>query len=151
MHIPFHLLHVFALLWLSPRSVSTQLGPRAATWLRGALKNESPFGEFHWPQVLVNSRQLEIVPLSRWLKTENLVEATEGLSDLDILSYSSLKSCCGYKSESLVWEALSRALAPGPLMWPEFKVSGPVVLFHQSLVSLVSLARTLLSILCDYC
>lgn len=45
---------------------------------------------------------------------KNLVEATEGLLGLDILSNSSLNSCCGYKSASLVWEALSTALAPGP-------------------------------------
>ncbi len=63
--------------------------------------------------VLVNSWQLEIVPLSRWLN-KTLVEMIEGLLGLDVLSNSSLHARCGYRSPSLGWKALSTSLAPGP-------------------------------------
>lgn len=98
--------------------MSIQLQPRAATGLVGEPERESPLVSF------IDPRQLEIVAPSRRLKQNPRVEATDGLLGLDILLNSSLSSCCGYKSASLGWEALSPALAPGPFMWPSLKFLG---------------------------
>lgn len=100
-------------------------GAESSNWATRA-SNQSPFGEFHWPRFSWTWDSWKSFSCHVGL-SKILVEATEGLLGLDILSYSSLNSCCGYKSASLGWEALSTALAPGHHV-AEFKVSGPVVL-----------------------
>lgn len=101
-----------ALLWLSLCRMSLQLERSAAT---GPLETQTrvPLVCFIGPWFSWTRDSWKSFPCHVGLN-KTLVEATEGLLGLDILSNSSLSSCCGYKSVSLGWEALSMALAPGP-------------------------------------
>ncbi|KAI9513886.1 hypothetical protein NQZ68_038660 [Dissostichus eleginoides] len=117
-HIPFHLLHVSALLWLDVYTAGAKSNDSAA-W----VSNESPFGEFHWPPVLLNSKQLEIVPLSRWLKQN---PCGRGLKDCWVRILIELLP------ELLLWLEVSEFWAGKLCLWHQFphslkfKVSGPV-------------------------
>lgn len=87
-------------------------GAESSDWAVGD-GNESPFGEFDWPRFSWTPDSWKSF-LCHVSLNKTLVEATEGMLGPDILSNSSPNACCGYKSVSLGWEALSTALAPEP-------------------------------------
>lgn len=98
--------------------------------------NTSPFGEFDWPEFSWTPDSWKSF-LCHVSLNKILVEVTESMQGLDILSISSLNACCGYKSLSLGYKALSMALT--------LKQCGFWVLFHQ-----VWFPPTPLSILSDF-
>lgn len=104
-HIPPHLLHVSALLWLSLWPMSIQLLPRPASWLLEPPARACLVRFIGSSSSILTQDSWKLFPCHVVLNRPWWRQLMECL----ILLNSTLSSCCGYKSASWGWDTLSAA------------------------------------------